>query len=110
IYKSTTTSQLLTSLTVTFLLSALFVEAGIRAPKIVQPLWRYWMLLGYYLGIVMSTVILTIAWILLITPIALLLKVFRVKVMNLQFREDRDTYWEDRENKLSVKELMERQY
>ena len=75
----------------------LMIEAF--APIVLLPVWRSWMLFANYLGIVMSTIIVSIAWTIMLVPIAITLKIIGKKVMDLYFDRSVATYWEDREEK-----------
>lgn len=80
------------------------------ATAIFLPLWEVWMKFAHYLGMVMTNVILTIAWIVVMVPIAILLKVMGKKVIDSRFDRSLKTYWEDRDDKSNDFQLLERQF
>ena len=73
----------------------LFLSAIIY-PKILKPLNKVWMGLAIVLGFVMSRLILTILFFLVLTPIGLLAKLFGKKFMDLKFDKSAESYWEKR--------------
>jgi len=73
----------------------LFLSAIIY-PKILKPLNKVWMGLAIVLGFVMSRLILTILFFLVLTPIGLLAKIFRKSFMDLKFDKSAESYWEKR--------------
>lgn len=80
------------------------------APKVLYPVWDAWMTLAEKLGVVMTAVILTIGWVLLIIPCSFMLRLLRIRVMDVSFRLPVTTYWEDREDRLHDFKLLERQF
>lgn len=69
---------------------------GALFPKILRPLNRIWMSLAIILGFIMSRVILTILYYLVLTPIALLAKLVGKKFIVLKYDKSAKTYWEKR--------------
>lgn len=91
-------------------LAALFVAGGYLFPAALRPIWKAWMDLAHVMGNVMTTVILFVAWTLLVIPMSIALKIFRIKVMNQSFREPVESYWEKRDPKHDDFKLLERQF
>jgi hypothetical protein len=87
-----------------------FTALGYVAPGLLRPLWRGWMKLAHYLSIVMTTVILSAAWLLGFMPMSLLVRVCGIKVINSTFRAPVDTYWEPRDPKYDDFQRLKRQY
>lgn len=83
---------------------------GYKTPKLLHPLWKGWMAIGHGLGVVMSTVILAIAWTIVLLPMAALLKLIGKKVMDTTYGAPVQSYWENRDPKLDNFKLLERQY
>ena len=73
----------------------LFVS-GLTVPQILKPINKVWMGLAIVLGFIMSRVILTIFFYLILTPVSLLAKLFRKKFMELKYDNSTKTYWERR--------------
>ena len=90
--------------------SLIFAGLGYKAPHLLRPLWKGWMAVGHKLGAVVTFLILTVTWSLLVIPIAILLRIVRKKVMDLRYDPALTTYWEEREAKLHNFQLLERQF
>ncbi len=73
-------------------LSGAFALSGIAFPGVLEPVERFWMKFAAVLGFVMTNVILTVFFFLVITPAGLLMRLFRRDPLRL--RPDRcSTYW-----------------
>jgi len=83
---------------------------GVTLPNVLKPINKIWMTLAIILGWVMSRVILTILFYLIITPIGFLLRIFRRDPLKLKWDSSVSSYWEDREKKISEKIDYERQF
>lgn len=70
---------------------------GIYFPRLYYMPWLFWMKLAFLLNGIMSGVILILTWILIVIPTAFLLKIIGKKLMDLSFKKDVPSYWEDRE-------------
>ena len=78
------------------IIGALLILAGLIYPSILKPLNKIWMGLAIVLGFIMSRIILTIFFYIILTPISLLAKLFRKKFMDLKYDKSAKTYWERR--------------
>jgi hypothetical protein len=74
-------------LAVLFLLAALVFPSGLR------PVERAWMALARVLSIVMTYVILTLTFYLIITPVGLILRVFGKDLLQKKFESVKTSYW-----------------
>jgi hypothetical protein len=83
---------------------------GYLVPSALLPLWRGWMKLAHYLSIVMTTVILGLAWMIGFIPMAYIMKLCRVKSMDLSYKADVPTYWATRDSKYDDFKRLEQQY
>ncbi len=68
---------------------------------ILKPIYLVWMTFAVILGWIMTRVILTAIFYLIVTPISLIAKLFRHKFLDLTFRTENDTYWNYRKDVLS---------
>ena len=84
--------------------------AGYRAPIVLLPLWRGWMKLAHYLSIVMTFLLLGIAWSIGFVPMAYLLKILRIKSIDLSYRCGAETYWEQRDPKYDDFKRLKQQF
>lgn len=88
----------------------LLVILAIIAIPVLRPFHKLWMVLALLMGFVMSRVILTLLYYIVLTPIGLLAKLVGKKFMLLGFDISASTYWEKRENTAKQKIDYERQF
>ncbi len=93
-----------------FGLAAALILLGYRAPIVLHPFWKAWMALAEKLGCVSSFIILSLAWVLMVVPMGLLLRVIKKRLMVMTFREPVQSYWEDREENSNDFVRLERQF
>lgn len=77
-------------------IGAILVVFGFVLPQSLKPLNKIWMGLAIILGFIMSRVILTILFYIVLTPISFLAKLFRKRFMFLHYDKSAETYWEKR--------------
>jgi membrane associated rhomboid family serine protease len=92
------------------LASAAFGLMGALTPQVLHPLWKLWMGIAEKLSVVMTFLILMIAWCLLVVPMAFILRILRVKVMDMSFKTEASSYWEVRPERVHNFKLLERQF
>jgi multisubunit Na+/H+ antiporter MnhG subunit len=92
------------------LIGAILILTSFIYPRILKPLNKVWMGLAIVLGFIMSRIILTILFYLVLTPIALLAKLLGKKFMELKYDKTSETYWEKRKIKEKNKLDYERQF
>lgn len=71
--------------------------SGLIIPAVLKRVYLIWMTGALILGWIMSRVIITILFFLILTPIALIAKVFGKKFLDLDFRDGKTSYWVIRE-------------
>ena len=71
-----------------FLLSALLVPSSLRKVE------ALWMQFAERLSVVMTFVIMTLTFMLMVTPVGLLLRLFRKDILQLRLEPDRKSYFE----------------
>lgn len=92
-------------------LSAVVLSSlGYLAPTILHPVWDGWMYLAEKMGVVMTFLILMIAWVGMMVPMGAILKLLGVKVMDTTFRMPVESYWDTRADKLHDFQLLRRQF
>jgi len=77
-------------------IGAVLVVAGAVIPKALRWVHTGWMLLALAIGWVMTRVLLTIAFFLVVTPVGLLQRIFGKRAIEVAFRSDVSSYWEVR--------------
>ena len=74
------------------LLSIIFLFLGIVNSKFLTPLNKIWFKFGIFLGHIISPIIMGLIFFMVVTPTALVLKIFRKDVLNLK-KNNNKTYW-----------------
>jgi predicted membrane metal-binding protein len=88
------------------LLSLIFFILGLLNSKILSPLNRIWFKFGIILGGIVSPIIMGLVFFLVVTPISLILRLFKKDTLNLK-KNDSMTYWI---KKLDKKSKMKNQF
>ena len=92
------------------IVGGLFIILALIAVPVLRPFHRPWMMLALLMGFVMSRVILTILFYLILTPVGIIAKIFGKKFMPLGFGKNSSTYWEKRDIVEKQKIDYERQF
>ena len=82
------------------LLSIIFLILGILNSRILTPFNKIWMKFGVLLSNVVSPIIMVIVFFLVITPIGLLMRLFKKDLLNLKFNKNY-SYWIEKKEPLS---------
>ena len=99
--------------TVRFILwsvGGLLIITGSIVPKLLTPVYWIWMKLAHLLGWVNTRLLLGIIFFVIITPMAVVMKVFGRDALNRKIDKDVDSYWIPRPPIASIKEHCERQF
>jgi hypothetical protein len=72
---------------------AALVALGTLAPFVLKPFQKVWMGFALVMGFIMSRVILFIVFFLVVTPIALVLKLTGKRFLDMSFKDNVGTYW-----------------
>ena len=89
---------------------AALIVLGLTAPALLKPIYRVWMALAVVLGFIMTRVILTITYYLIITPIGLLLRLFGKDPMQRRLDPEAPSYWIKKTYDAPAKERLEKYY
>ena len=74
------------------IISIIFLVLGLFNSKLLNPLNKIWFKFGLLLGKIISPLIMGIIFFFVVTPIAILMKILRKDLLNLNFNNDK-TYW-----------------
>ena len=88
----------------------LLVAFGAIAPCILKYIYLVWMGLALVLGFVVSHVILTVFFFLIITPIGLIARLAGKDFLRLKLDRQANSYWIPREHRRKAAEDYERQF
>ncbi|MDD5431406.1 MAG: SxtJ family membrane protein [Candidatus Omnitrophica bacterium] len=90
--------------------SGLFFIAAFTFPLALKPIYITWMKLAFVLAWVNTRLILTIIFYLVFTPIGLILKLFKVDLLEKKMDKKASTYWKSKEEVKFDPSLYERQF
>ena len=74
-------------------LSFLFIVLSFLGTSLLKPLYKIWMSFGIIIGSVSSKIILLITFYLVVTPFALVSKLFGNKWLDISFKDRKNSYW-----------------
>lgn len=75
-----------------WILSGIFVFLGVLIPRALVPVYRLWLKFGHILGFINSRIILTLIFTVIVTPMALVMKMVKRDTMARQFEPQQTTY------------------
>lgn len=94
-----------------FLISGLvLLVLGLTIPIVLKPVYWIWMVLAVILGWIMTRVILSLLFYVVITPIGLFSRLSGNRFLDLKWDKSKDTYWNYRNTKQLNSEDYERQF
>ena len=79
----------------------IFLILGILDSKYLTPLNRFWMKFGLFLGKIISPIVMGIVFFLVVTPIGIIMKIFRKDLLNIKHNQNQ-SYWVHRKNKFGT--------
>ena len=74
------------------ILSLIFLILGLLNSKILNPLNKLWFKFGLFLGKIISPVVMSAIFFLVVTPTGLIMKLMKKDILNLKFNKNK-TYW-----------------
>lgn len=89
---------------------AVLVFGGLFFPALLKPLQKAWMTLAVIMGWVMTRVILSALFFLVVTPMGLLARLFGKDFLSLKRKSSRESYWHLREDKEYDRRRSEMQF
>lgn len=87
-----------------------FLAGGLFVPTWLEPVRRAWMKLAAVLGAVNSRILLTLVFVGLVTPLAILLRLFGKQPIQAKICKTASTYWQQRRPEEFTPQRMERQF
>lgn len=82
------------------IISIIFLILGIINSKILIPLSNYWIKLGELLGKIIAPIIMLIIYFIIVTPTALILRIFKKDILKLKSDEKLKSYWIEKDKDL----------
>ena len=89
------------------IISSLFLLLGLLNSKILTPLNKLWFRFGLFLGKIISPIIMGVIFFLVVTPIGLIMRLFRKDILNLKLNNKKNSYWIE---KVDPKSKMKNQF
>ncbi len=89
--------------------AVLVATVTLVAPKLLAPFNRTWFALGQLMGRVVSPIVLGAIFFLILTPVALIMRLFGRDELRLK-RKAVDTYWVDRNHDITTAESFKNQF
>jgi hypothetical protein len=83
-----------------------FLILGLLNSKILSPLNKIWFKFGVLLGKIVSPLVMGVIFFIVVTPIGLLMRIFKKDSLNLKFNNEK-SYWID---KTGPKSIMKNQF
>ena len=88
----------------------LFLILGFILPSVLRPVYRMWMLIAYLIGGIVSRVILTVLFYVVLTPPGLVLRLFGKDVLDQKFDKRLESYWVKKDLSGHTKEQYGKMY
>ncbi len=88
----------------------LLVFFGLVAPRALKSVYLAWMALAFTMGLVVSSLVLSLCFFLVITPLALLARLMRKDFLSLKINPTAQSYWLRRERPAARPADYERQF
>ena len=76
-----------------FIMGLLFLVPAVFAPRVLAPLERAWMTFAEYMSVIMTYIILTLTYYLLVTPLGLLMRLLGKDLLEVKLEPEAQTYW-----------------
>ena len=90
-------------------IAGVFILCGLIIPKILMPFYMIWMTFAVILGWIMTRIILSVIFYIIITPISLITKLFGEDFLDLEHK-DKESYWNYRDIANELSQDYEKQY
>ena len=88
------------------IISLIFLFLGSINSSLLTPLNKFWIKLGEWLGKIIAPIVMAFIYFIVITPTAILLKLFKKDLLRIKFTPE-NTYWIKRDKKFGS---MKRQF
>ena len=93
-----------------FVVAMAFLLIGFVRPMLLKPIHKAWMTLAILMGWVVTKIILSVLFYLIVTPIGLSIRLLGKDILDLEFSDDTDSYWIPRKEVKKDRSDYERQF
>ena len=90
-------------------LAGFFICLGLTVPILLKPIYLIWMTFSIILGWIMTRVILSVVFYLILTPIGLITKLLNEDFLALK-KTNVKSYWNNRDSNFEIKQDYEKQF
>lgn len=87
--------------------AGLFAVSGLLAPSLLRPVYGPWMAFARFLGWLNTKILLTLFFVLVVTPVGLVLRFFRRDLLEQRMGTDAESYWKRRKDTVTDKSRLE---
>jgi len=94
----------------TSIISATFLILAFVSPALLKPIYILWMRLAFILGWINTRLILFIIFYLVFTPIGLVMRLFRIDLLDRKIDKNKESYWRKKERSSFSPLNYERQF
>ena len=98
------------SLQILFTFGAVLLILGFTIPVILKPIYWVWMIFATILGWIMTRIILSLVFYIIITPIGLTSRFFGKQFLQLRWDKSKGSYWNIRTNEHQQNGNYEKQF
>ena len=91
------------------IIASTFIGIGFIIPTIIKPIYFVWMIFAAILGWIMTRIILSAVFFLIITPIGLITRIIGEDFLALK-KKDLDSYWNHRDSSTELSQDYEKQF
>ena len=92
------------------IIGIILLVSGLVIPIILKPIYFLWMIFATILGWIMTRVILSMLFYIILTPIGLIARLFGKQFLELRWEKSKESYWNFRTNEHLKKENYEKQF
>ncbi len=78
---------------ITASVSLFFIVFGLLFPKLLSPIEWVWMKFAHFIGVIMTFIILSLTFFVVITPFGLIMRLFKKDLLSLKFDKSIKSYW-----------------
>ena len=92
------------------IIGIILLVSGLVIPIILKPIYFLWMIFATILGWIMTRVILSLLFYIIVTPIGLIPRFFGKQFLELRWDKSKESYWNFRTNEDIQKENYKKQF
>jgi len=94
----------------TSIISITFLILALTLPALLKPIYIFWMRLAFVLGWINTRLILFILFYLFFAPVGLVMRLFKVDLLDRKIEKNKDSYWRKKEKMEFNPSNYERQF